>query len=373
MDRVHGTGDMSGAMKLLRVQVHHERGVYDVWIGSGARHILAGVVPAHVRRAAIVTQENITVDIDPGVESKVFYIDQGESTKSLTSLERLCSEFARWGMHRDDLVIAVGGGVTTDLAGFAAAVYHRGIRLVNVPTTLIAQVDAAIGGKTGVNLPQGKNLVGAFWQPSAVLCDIDLLTTLPRREWVNGLAEVAKYVFLGAEDILPGPGETWEQGLENRIARCVEVKADIVAADERDSWRRMVLNYGHTLGHALEAAAFERHRSWDLRHGEAVSIGMMFAAKLAARLGRIKEDRIQFHGEVLSSCGLPIALPSDADPTELVMFMESDKKAIDSLTLVLDGPNGPEPVRGIDVAEVIATLEDMLLSSVPHSRLTGKE
>ena len=173
------------------------------------------------------------------------------------------------------MVVAVGGGVVTDTAGFAAAVYHRGIPVVHVPTTLLGQIDAAIGGKTGVNLPEGKNLVGAVWQPSAVLCDTEVLATLPPREYRSGLGEMAKYAFLGVDDLADLP-------LDEAVAACVRCKAEVVAADEREGGRRAILNYGHTLAHALEIAG-----GYDLRHGEAVAIGLVYAAELARALGRI--------------------------------------------------------------------------------------
>ena len=181
---------------------------YDVVVGEGVRHELARVVAEAVpsaRRAVVVTQEGIGVEVDPGLPTEVVTVPDGESVKSLAQVEEVCRRFARSGLSRADVVVAVGGGVVTDLAGFAAASFHRGTAYVNVATSLLAQVDAAIGGKTGVNLPEGKNLVGAFWQPSAVLCDTETLTTLPPREWASGRGEVAKYGLLGIETRLGSP------------------------------------------------------------------------------------------------------------------------------------------------------------------------
>ena len=180
--------------------------------------------------------------------SELFVIPDGEDAKTLATVETLTRHFANAGLSRADVVIAVGGGIVTDVAGFAAATFHRGTAYVNVATSLLAQVDAAIGGKTGVNLPEGKNLVGAFWQPNAVLCDTETLGTLPPREWACGRGEVAKYAFLG-------DAPTADQPIEEQVARCVGIKAAVVADDEREGGRRMILNYGHTLGHALEGAA----------------------------------------------------------------------------------------------------------------------
>jgi 5-deoxy-5-amino-3-dehydroquinate synthase len=286
------------------------------------------------------------------VPSELFVIPDGEDAKTLATVEILTRHFANAGLSRADVVIAVGGGIVTDVAGFAAATYHRGTAYVNIATSLLAQVDAAIGGKTGVNLPEGKNLVGAFWQPNAVLCDTETLATLPPREWACGRGEVAKYAFLG-------DAPTADQPIEEQVARCVGIKAAVVADDEREGGRRMILNYGHTLAHALEGAALSEHHEWDVRHGEAVAIGLLFAALLARRLGRIDEARVEEHRRVIGSFELPTELPPDADAGELLEFMARDKKAQQDLTFVLDGPNGVEPVRGVAAPDVVATLAAM--------------
>jgi 5-deoxy-5-amino-3-dehydroquinate synthase len=317
---------------------------YDVLVGHGARHRLTEVLPVGVRRAAVVTQAGIGVDIDPGVEHRTFTIGQGEAAKTLETVEDLCRSWAAWGLTRADVVVAVGGGVVTDTAGFAAAVYHRGIPVVHVSTTLLGQVDAAIGGKTGVNLPEGKNLVGAFWQPAAVLCDTEVLGGLPPREYRSGLGEMAKYRFLGADDLLDLP-------LDERVARCVAIKAEVVGGDEREGGRRAILNYGHTLAHALETAG-----GYDLRHGEAVAIGLVFAAELAHRLGRIDRDRVAEHRATVAAYDLPARVPADAGADELIGLFARDKKAIDGITFVLDGPRGVEVVRDVPRSTIEATL-----------------
>ena len=306
---------------------------YRVLVGAGARHRLLEVLPVGVERVALVTQAGIPVEVDPGVEHRVFTMGEGEQSKDLGTVEDLCRDFARWGLTRGDCVVAVGGGVVTDTAGFAAAAYHRGVPVVHVSTTLLGQVDAAIGGKTGVNLPEGKNLVGAFWQPAAVLCDTDVLATLPPREYRNGLGEMAKYAFLGVDRLADLP-------LDEAVAACVACKAEVVGSDEREGGRRAILNYGHTLGHALETAG-----SYDLRHGEAVAIGLVYAAELAHRMGRISADRVAEHRKVVGGYDLPMALPPGSDPEQLVALFARDKKAVGGLTFVLDGPNGVEPVR----------------------------
>ncbi|MDP9404624.1 MAG: 3-dehydroquinate synthase [Actinomycetota bacterium] len=320
---------------------------YDVLVGHGARHRLLEVLPVGAHRAAVVTQEAIPVVVDPGVEHHVFTIGEGEEAKSLETVEELCSAFTRWGLRRGDVVVAVGGGVVTDTAGFAAAVYHRGVAVVHVATTLLGQVDAAIGGKTGVNLPEGKNLVGAFWQPSAVLCDTEVLETLPPREYHSGCGEMAKYHFLGGEGLEDLP-------LDERIAACVRIKAEVVAGDEREAGRRAILNYGHTLAHALETGG-----GYGLRHGEAVAVGLIFAARLARRLGRIDEPRVQHHYDVVASYGLPQTLPPGTDVDQVIEIMGRDKKVTSGLSFVLDGPSGVAPVHDVARADVEAALVEV--------------
>ena len=332
---------------MLRVTVPLAERAYDVVVGEGAIVELAGMLPAGARRVAVVTQEGIPIDValpDHDVETHV--IGQGEIAKSLATIETLMSGFARQGLTRRDVVIGVGGGMVTDVAGFAAASWHRGIPVVHVSTTLLGMVDAAIGGKTGVNLPEGKNLVGAFWQPSGVICDLRALHTLPDREMRCGLGELAKYHFLTGDDLLA-------LDIEARIARCVEIKADVVASDEREGGRRALLNYGHTFAHALEIAT-----DHDLAHGEAVAIGIMFAAELAAELGRIGDARVEEHRRVVAGeYGLRITPPERLDADTLMTLMARDKKALDGLTFVLDGDNGVEVVEHVPDIAVRSTLE----------------
>ena len=264
-------------------------------------------------------------------------IGTGEESKSLVTVEHVTRAFAGAGLTRDDIVVAVGGGMVTDVAGFAAAVWHRGVAVVHVATSLLAMVDAAIGGKTGVNLPEGKNLVGAFWQPSGVICDTDALATLPPRERRSGDGEMAKYHFLAGDDLEA-------MSLDDRIARCVEIKAAVVASDEREGDRRAVLNYGHTLAHALETATAHA-----VTHGEAVGIGLVYAAELAAALGRVDATRVAAHRAVVGNTyGLPTTIPAEADDDRLLELMARDKKARDGLTFVLDGPRGVEVVTPVD-------------------------
>jgi 5-deoxy-5-amino-3-dehydroquinate synthase len=333
---------------------------YEVHVGAGARRSLPAVLPTGVRRVVVVARAGADLDVEPGVAHEVLHVPDGEESKSPETVTWLCRRFAASMLARTDAVVAVGGGVVTDVAGFAASVYLRGIRYVNVPTTLLAQVDAAIGGKTGVNLPEGKNLMGSFWQPSAVLCDTETLATLPPREWASGRGEMAKYAFLGSASgatAVPAGAALLELPLEEQVARCVALKAAVVGADEREGGRRMVLNYGHTLGHALEADALEHGR--DLRHGEAVAVGLVFAAHLARRLGRIGDEGLALHRQVVAGFDLPTELPAGSSTEALMSYMARDKKARHDLTFVLDGPRGVEPVHGVDDGSVVATLAEM--------------
>ncbi|MGA1074027.1 MAG: 3-dehydroquinate synthase family protein [Ilumatobacteraceae bacterium] len=322
---------------------------YDVVVGHGAARRLGELLPSTARRAAVVTQEGVPVDIDADIPHEVFTIGRGEHHKTLATVETLCRGFAGFGLTRQDVVVAVGGGMVTDVGGYAAASYHRGVPVVHVATTLLAMVDAAIGGKTGVNIPEGKNLVGAFWQPAGGVCDLDALATLPDREIRCGMGEMAKYHFLTGDDLLG-------MELTERVARCVEIKAEVVAADEREGGRRAILNYGHTLGHALETAT--EHR---LAHGEAVAIGLVFAAHLAHVLGRIPLERVDEHFAVVGEAyQLATDVPSGLVADDLIGLMRRDKKAIDGLTFVLDGPNGVEVVTGVDEVPVRTALDRMI-------------
>ena len=327
---------------------------YDVLVGHGARSELAALLPRSARRAAIVTQAGIPLAVDPGLPFERFEIGAGEEHKTLSTVEHLCRGFAAMGLTRNDVVVGVGGGMVTDVAGFAAASWHRGMPVVHVSTTLLGMVDAAIGGKTGVNLPAvdgvgGKNLIGAYWQPSGVICDLDALATLPPRELRCGRGEMAKYHFLTGDDLLA-------MGEPERIARCVQIKAEVVAGDEREGGRRALLNYGHTLAHALEIET-----GYALAHGEAVGIGLLYAAHLGHHLGRIPEQRVQQHYDVVGGAyELANTLPPGVSAERLVALMGRDKKVLtDDLTFVLDGPAGLEVVAGVPAADALAALQAM--------------
>lgn len=328
----------------LRLRDHS----YDVIIGPGVRTTLADVVRRlGAERAVVVSARPRELVPDAGVPSLVLPARDGEHDKTLATVEALCGEFARFGLTRSDVVVSCGGGTTTDVVGLAAALYHRGVPVVHLPTSLLAQVDASVGGKTAVNLPGGKNLVGTYWQPSAVLCDTDYLATLPRREMLSGLGEIARCHFIGAPDLR---GLT----LAEQITASVTLKARIVAADERDTGMRHLLNYGHTLGHAVEKAT-----DYAVRHGEAVAIGTVFAGQLAGALGRIPPARVAEHHDVVGHYGLPAALPAEADSAVLMWLMRQDKKAVRGFTFVLDGPQGAELVSDVP-RDVVASVLDRM-------------
>ena len=328
-------------MTTHRIDVRLPGREYPVLIGHGVVQDIAQFLPTTARKAVIITQSGIPANLALPIESKTVIIGQGESTKSLATIESISQEFADMGITRNDVIIGVGGGMVTDIAGFAASTWHRGTSVIHVATSLLAMVDAAIGGKTGVNLPQGKNLVGAFWQPSAVFCDLDSLASLPERELRCGLGEVAKYHFLTGDDLLA-------LSLDERVARCVGIKGSFVEQDERESGKRAFLNYGHTLAHALETVG-----NHQLAHGEAVAIGLIFAARLARALGRIDDARVDYHELVVGQTySLQTRMPAGLDIDALLAAMARDKKALNGLTFILDSPQGLEIVAGIS-AEVV--------------------
>lgn len=341
-------------MSVVRERVELGDRSYDVVIGDGALAELGSMLPRTARRVVVVTQEHLPVDVTPmlrdrGLEVATAVIGVGEEHKSLATIEKIMRVCATHDMTRGDVIVGVGGGMVTDVAGYAAASWHRGIAVAHVSTTLVGMVDAAIGGKTGVNIAEGKNLVGAFWQPCGVVCDTTTLATLPERERRCGFGEMAKYHFLTGDDLLA-------LDLQGRIARCVRIKADVVAGDEREGGRRAILNYGHTLAHALEIAT-----RFDLAHGEAVAIGLRFAALVAESLGRIGPERVAYHDTVITQeYGLSTAMPRGLEASQLIELMGRDKKSSGSLTFMLDSARGIEMVRDVDpkiVAECLGRME----------------
>ncbi|UQX86782.1 3-dehydroquinate synthase [Jatrophihabitans telluris] len=297
-----------------------------------------------------------------GSQAHLLAVPDGEAQKTLTIAGRCFDALGEWGFTRSDLVIGLGGGATTDLAGWVAASWLRGVRVIQVPTTVAGMVDAAVGGKTGINTGRGKNLVGAFYPPAAVLCDLDLLATLSQTDYLAGLAEVVKCGFIADPAILelieadPAavtvPGNAAEAEL---VQRSIAVKARVVSADLTEQGEREILNYGHTLGHAIERA--ENYR-W--RHGDAVSVGLVFAAELARRLGRLDEHTAARHRRILASLGLPVSYRPEAFE-QLLDTMRVDKKARGSRIrfVVLDGLARPGRVEDADPELLRAVYEEV--------------
>jgi 3-dehydroquinate synthase len=354
-----------------RVTVAVER-PYDVVVGSDALAEL-DALRTRYRRVVVVSQRPILDALGARVgqvlrDAHVVTIGDGEAAKSMATVEAICRELAREGVLRGDALVALGGGVVGDTGGFAAAVYHRGIDLVQAPTTLLGQVDAAIGGKTAVNLPEGKNLVGAFHQPVTVLADTGVLETLPEPDFRSGLGEVAKYALMpqGAAvvDLLRVQTDRVlardPEVLTELVAECAAIKAAVVSGDpDERTGARATLNYGHTLAHALEttstASGGGSGGAGPIAHGEAVAIGLVFAVNLAHALERVGLDTVdRVHG-VVAGLGLPVSVPGDVSREDLLQVMKRDKKAKGGLTFVLPGPDGLElvddpPARALDAA-----------------------
>ncbi|TCP46271.1 3-dehydroquinate synthase [Tamaricihabitans halophyticus] len=333
---------------------------YEVVVGHG----LLGELTETVRGAssvALVHPPTLTTTaeaaraelVEAGLDAHRVEIPDAEEGKAL-SVAGFCWEvLGRIGLDRQGVIVGLGGGAVTDLAGFVAGTWMRGVRLVNVPTTLLGMVDAAVGGKTGINTEAGKNLVGVIHEPRRVLVDLATLATLPANELVAGMAEVVKCGFIADQEILArieaDPAAAVDPTgpvLGELVRRAIQVKADVVAADLRESALREVLNYGHTLGHAIERR--ERYR-W--RHGAAVSVGMVFAAELARLAGRLDEASVQRHRDVLGALGLPVSYDADAF-AQLLEGMRADKKTRSGMLrfVVLDALGKPGRLEGPDPA-----------------------
>ena len=314
---------------------------YPIHIGAGlierAGELLAPHIP--LRRTVIVTDENLAPTRHPlqlvaaleraGIAARTYVLPAGEAAKSWRFLEQVVAELLSFGMERRSTVVALGGGVIGDLVGFAAAITLRGIDFVQVPTTLLAQVDSSVGGKTAINHPLGKNMIGAFYQPARVICDLGTLRSLPPRELSAGLAEVIKYgpiadmAFLDwIEAHLPALRACDSSALAHAVQRSCEIKAWVVGQDERESGLRAILNFGHTFGHAIEAG--QGYGAW--LHGEAVGCGMVLAAALSAELGLVPADFVARLTRLIERAGLPTRAPRMA-PERWLELMRVDKKA----------------------------------------------
>ena len=342
---------------------------YPVIIGAGLLGELEELL-ANRHRVAILHQPAMTETAeavrnrlaDKGIDAHRIEIPDAEAGKDLPVVAFIWEVLGRIGIDRKDAIVSIGGGAATDVAGFAAATWLRGVDIVHVPTTLLGMVDAAVGGKTGINTEAGKNLVGAFHQPTAVLVDLNTLSTLPANELVAGMAEIVKAGFIADPVILDlieaDPQVAVDPAgdvLPELIRRAIAVKAAVVAADEKESALREILNYGHTLAHAIE-----RRERYQWRHGAAVSVGLVFAAELARLAGRLDDATVARHRDILTSLGLPVSYDADALP-QLMESMAGDKKTRSGVLrfVVLDGLAKPGRLEGPDPALLAAAYAEV--------------
>ncbi len=333
-------------MKVLKVATAQP---YEIWIGGGLLTEVPQDLPNLIstRTLALISDETVrelvTEDLarllkEAGFRAEIFSFPPGEASKRMETVVELARAMVRAGLDRKSALLAVGGGVTGDLGGFLASIYLRGIPYIQIPTTLLAQVDSSVGGKTGVDLPEGKNLLGTFYQPRRVYIDYGVLSSLPLAHLRNGLAEVVKYGCIASRELF----EFLEsralsllsydpEALEHIIYHSCRIKAEIVSQDEREGGLRRVLNFGHTLGHALEAAL-----QYEILHGEAVAVGMVAAARLSELLGVAEEPVSPRLESLLRELGLPVRFPEGFPPEEILSFVWSDKKVWQGrLTMVL--------------------------------------
>ncbi|WP_377268234.1 3-dehydroquinate synthase [Peterkaempfera sp. SMS 1(5)a] len=343
---------------------------YDVLVGHQLLGELPGLIGDRARRVAVIHPEALSATGDAiredlaaqGYEAIALQVPNAEDAKSAEVAAYCWSVLGQTGFTRSDAVVGVGGGATTDLAGFVAATWLRGVRWISMPTTLLGMVDAAVGGKTGINIAEGKNLVGAFHPPAGVLADLATLETVPRNDYIGGLAEVIKTGFIADPVILDlveadPQGATTPAGPHTLelIERSIRVKAEVVSGDLRESGRREILNYGHTLGHAIE-----RNERYKWRHGAAVSVGMVFAAELGRLAGRLDDATADRHRSVLASVGLPLTYRADAWP-RLLDAMKIDKKSRADLLrfIVLDGLAKPAVLEAPDPSLLVAAYAEV--------------
>jgi 3-dehydroquinate synthase len=353
---------------------------YDILIGPGLIGRAGGQISARLRgrRAAIITDEHVgprylaplmdSLQTD-GIEAASLTLPAGEKTKSFESLAAVTDMVLSARIERNDAVIALGGGVIGDLAGFAAGIVRRGVRFVQIPTSLLAQVDSSVGGKTGINTRHGKNLLGVFHQPDLVLADTEVLDTLSAREFRAGYAEVVKYGLIDKPDFFDWLEKNWKQVFEGgpermeAIAISCQAKSDVVVEDERETGRRALLNLGHTFGHALEAAT--GYDSSRLVHGEGVAIGMVLAYKFSARLNLASPDDAKRVAAHLSQVGLPTEISEikgELPPTDVLMDAIAQDKKVKSgkLTFILTHGIGQSFVADdVPASEVLSFIEDM--------------
>ncbi|MFF5712710.1 3-dehydroquinate synthase [Streptomyces sp. 62] len=358
---------MTDQDQVTRIKVGGSAGTdpYEVLVGRQLLGELPALIGTQAKRVAVIhpealadTGEALRADLaEQGYEAVAIQVPNAEEAKTAEVAAYCWKALGQTGFTRSDVVVGVGGGATTDLAGFVAATWLRGVRWIAVPTTVLAMVDAAVGGKTGINTAEGKNLVGAFHPPAGVLCDLAALDSLPVHDYVSGLAEIIKAGFIVDPVILdlieedpqaartPAGPHTAEL-----LVRSIKVKAEVVSGDLKESGRREILNYGHTLAHAIE-----KNERYKWRHGAAVSVGMVFAAELGRLAGRLDDATADRHRAILESVGLPLTYRGDQWP-KLLETMRVDKKSRGDLLrfIVLDGLGKPTVLEGPDPAVLIA-------------------
>ncbi|GHJ95775.1 3-dehydroquinate synthase [Streptomyces sp. NE5-10] len=363
---------MSTDQEVTRIHVGGSAGTdpYEVLVGRQLLGELPALIGGTAKRVAVIhpealaeTGEALREDLAAqGYEAVAIQVPNAEEAKTAEVAAYCWKALGQTGFTRTDVIVGVGGGATTDLAGFVAATWLRGVRWVAVPTTVLGMVDAAVGGKTGINTAEGKNLVGAFHPPAGVVCDLAALDSLPVHDFVSGLAEIIKTGFIADPVILdlieedpqaartPAGPHTAEL-----IVRSIRVKADVVSGDLKESGRREILNYGHTLAHAIE-----KNERYKWRHGAAVSVGMVFAAELGRLAGRLDDATADRHRAVLESVGLPLTYRGDQWP-KLLETMKVDKKSRGDLLrfIVLDGLAKPSVLEGPDPAVLIAAYGEL--------------
>ncbi|GGI91126.1 3-dehydroquinate synthase [Legionella impletisoli] len=350
---------------LKRLEVRLPKRAYPIYIGSNLLSDEA-LLTQHLNanQALIVTNETIAPMYLPHlkkafrkIQYNIVILPDGEQHKNQQSLDKIYNELFQNRHHRDTTLIALGGGVIGDMTGFAASTYQRGVRFLQIPTTLLAQVDASVGGKTAINHPQGKNMIGSFYQPHAVIIDLDVLSTLPIREFRAGMAEVIKHAILAGgefladvESFLKQSTETNKPTLASLVASCCAIKAQLVEEDEKEAGRRALLNLGHTFAHALEA--YTNYQT--LRHGEAVGIGLYCAALLSNKMNLLSDACLERIDELLTLASLPRRIPKEIDLNALRDLMSNDKKVKNNVLRFI----------------LIKSLGDCYIeSAVPHSVL----
>ena len=326
---------------MKQIQVGLGDRAYDILISEG---LISGIGPdletrSVAKRYAVISDDHVAglfgnqlMDSlkKAGVTADLITFPEGEASKNLSTISNLASRLARMGFDRKDGLIALGGGVTGDITGFLAAVYMRGIPFIQVATTLLAQVDSSVGGKTGVDIPEGKNLVGAFYQPACVYIDSSALVSLPRSELLNGMAEVIKYGVIYDADFFQFLEQNREailgldlKVMEDVIQRCCAIKARVVEADERESDLRRILNFGHTIGHAVEAAS-----DYSMAHGLCVAMGMAAAGELAVAKSIFSNEEAERLSNLITGFGLSVTIPKELDRARIREYLKTDKKAV---------------------------------------------